>query len=121
MTELRSDDSSFLSEEVDEIVRSVIETHLLHQHYDENKISEWTSRICEDTIQALASLKKPFKYNVTCLIAQNTGGGLCSAHSSYCDGVNDGVQVVKWPSDKQKDQSALNCTVTVFGSALFVR
>ena len=51
-------------------------------------------------------------------IVQNTGAGVASAHSSWCDGVNDGMCVVSWPPEKAKDQTSLYAIVTVFGSAL---
>ena len=58
-----------------------------------------------------------------CAIVQDIGAGLHTAHSLYCDGVNDGVAVIKWPNnDKGKAETAhMLVIVTVFGLAMFVK
>jgi hypothetical protein len=84
-----------------------------------------------------------FAITVNCVIMQNTGAGLHASISEHCDGVNDGayghtdtsaisagshmspfgvagVCVVKWPTEKGKDQIAMCAIVTVFGIAYFV-
>jgi len=40
----------------------VIETHLKDKRYDEKKVAQWVSNICESAIQKLYQLKNPFKY-----------------------------------------------------------
>ncbi len=70
-------------------------------------------------MQNLSLLGKPFKYIVNCVITQNTGVGLHSVISEYLDGFNDGVGVVKWPNDKAKDNTNIQCVVTIFGLAIF--
>lgn len=50
---------------------------------------------------------------------QNTGAGLHVATSEYCDGVNDGIAVIKYPNEKTKDGGNCACVVTVFGMAYF--
>lgn len=41
------------------------------------------------------------------------------AVGEYVDPLNDGICVVKWPSEKAKDTTNIACTVTVFGIALY--
>jgi dynein light chain Tctex-type 1 len=101
--------------------RQSIEAHLLDTPFDDRRVGTWVNAICEDVVAGLAELAKPFKFVVSCVIMQNIGAGMHSAHASYCDGINDGVVTVKWPTDKNKDQTALYCVVTVFGAALFSR
>lgn len=92
-----------------------IDAHLNNQTYAEDKVPGWINRICEDVMEGLADLKKPFKYICTCVIMQNTGAGMHTEHSGFCDTVNDGMHVVKWPADKSKDQNTMYCIVTVYG------
>jgi hypothetical protein len=82
-------------------------------------VKHWVNFICEDVVQALAQLGKPFKYSVSTVISQNTGAGVNSGISEYLDGVNDGVGCVKWPNEKVKDPTNIICFVTVFGFAIF--
>ncbi|CAE7901808.1 Dynlt1 [Symbiodinium sp. KB8] len=120
MDELRaSDESAFVQEEVEDCVRKILEGYLTDAVYDDSKVEHWIDIICADSLRELASLQKPFKYIVSCVIMQNTGAGLTSHQATYCDAVNDGVSVIKWPSDKQsKEQNQLYCVVTVFGCQL---
>jgi hypothetical protein len=53
---------------------------------------------------------------------QNTGAGLHSAVSEFVDGANDGMCVVRWPGEKDKEKTTgtnNTCIVTVFGLATF--
>lgn len=121
MDDLQSSEASaFVVEgEVEPLVIRCIEAHLKDVSYEERMVTTWVNYICEDAIQALNELAKPFKYIVNVIIMQNTGAGMHAAISEYCDGVNDGVCVVKWPSEKNKDSGNCCCIVTVFGVAYF--
>lgn len=97
-----------------------IEGHLKDTTYDDRQVATWINYICEDIVQALTDLGKPFKYvgalfavlgqvrytprrpthctphrhpapAVHCVVMQNTGAGLHAATSEFCDGVNDGA------------------------------
>uniref|UniRef100_A0A7S1CA55 Dynein light chain n=1 Tax=Bicosoecida sp. CB-2014 TaxID=1486930 RepID=A0A7S1CA55_9STRA len=111
-----SEQTAFVVEgEVDPIVRGVIEKVLHNETYVESKVPHWINSVCEDVMEGLTELRKPFKYIVTCVIMQNTGAGMHTEHSGFCDAVNDGMCVVKWPAEKSKDQNTMYCIVTVYG------
>lgn len=103
--------------EVEPLVLRSIEAHLKDTPFDNSKVPLWVNSICEDCIAGLVDLGKPFKYIVSCVIAQNTGEALNTSISSFCDTVNDGVCVVKWPTEKKTDANPMYCIVTVFGLA----
>jgi dynein light chain Tctex-type 1 len=70
-------------------------------------------------MKGLYGLGKPFKYVVSCVIAQKNGAGLHSALSSHWDPLCDGLLTVKWPADKSKDPSrTMQCLVTVAGFSM---
>ena len=48
---------------------------------------------------------------------QNTGAGLHTAFSEFCDGAVDGVCTARWPKDNNKCN--IICVVTVIGVATF--
>lgn len=55
---------------------------------------------------------------MNCVIAQNTGAPLQVALSEWVNPLEDGVVVVKWPSDKGGETSNVACCVTICGIAL---
>jgi len=94
---------------IQRVVSQIVESQLTDVAYDDDLVEHWIDSICSDCLSELAALNKPFKYlgkfcccflspgaqlvtsfTVSCVIMQNTGAGLTSQHSSYCDGVNDG-------------------------------
>jgi dynein light chain Tctex-type 1 len=111
-----SEESAFVSEEVDRIIEQSVELYLKEKPYDEGMVPHWIDQICESTMSGLTDLNKPFKYVVSCVIMQKNGAGIHSANSCFGDSVTDGAHTVKWPSDKHKDRNRfLYCIVTVFG------
>eukprot|EP00753_Platysulcus_tardus_P015667 PLAT5188.1.p1 GENE.PLAT5188.1~~PLAT5188.1.p1 ORF type:complete len:122 (+),score=19.98 PLAT5188.1:69-434(+) len=111
-----SEESAFVSEEIERLIIQSIESHIRHEEYDEEMVPQWINDICETLMKELSEQRKPFKYVVSCLIMQNTGAGVHSVTSCYWDTVTDGEKSVKWPSDKHKDvNKSLYCIVTVFG------
>lgn len=133
----RSQTAFVVEGEVDPIVRGVVDKVLTNQTYDESKTAHWINSICEEVMEGLTQLRKPFKYigkqlrlsrvkqphltswlascAVTCVIMQNTGAGMHTEHSGFCDTVSDGLCVVKWPQEKSKDQNTMYCICTVYG------
>ena len=55
----------------------------------------WQATIVENALKRLAALNKPFKYVVTCMISQNTGGATHTAHTCFWDAETDGD--MPWP------------------------
>ena len=72
------------------LLRQAIETHLKDTAFEDSKVPGWVNSICEDVMKGLIELEKPFKYMVTAVVSQNTGAGLHTSLSSFCDTVNDG-------------------------------
>ena len=57
-------------EEVDTIVNQVAELYLKDKSYEEHLVPQWIDTICEDCMQQLSALGKPFKYIGACVCAR---------------------------------------------------
>ena len=104
--------SSFVVDEVSNIIKESIETAIGGNSYTSNKIGIWTNSIVESTLASLTKLQKAFKYIVTCIIMQKNGAGLTTASSCYWDKEMDGSCTVRW------ENKTIYCIVTVFGLAI---
>ena len=80
--------------------------------YQKEKANQWTQLITDNIIIELAKLQKPFKYAVTCIIAENKGTVLHTAATAYWETKKDGLISVQLGSD------TLYCIVTVFSSSI---
>ncbi|XP_017297000.1 dynein light chain Tctex-type 1-like [Kryptolebias marmoratus] len=105
-------ESSFNSEEADNIVKECIESVVGKDDYSQNQVNKWTSGIVERCISQLIKLGKPFKYIVTCAVMQKTGAGLHTANSCYWDTAMDGSCTVRWES------RTMYCVVSVFAVSI---
>lgn len=57
--------------EVDALIRdTIVQTIGTDTQFDHDRFSQWTTEIIEGTLKRLAALGKPFKYVVTCNLAQ---------------------------------------------------
>jgi len=119
MEETRNESAVFTTEKIEPLLMAAIDNVLTGKNYVEEEANAWVSTICEDVLAALAELAIPFKFIVNCTITQNTGAGMSSAISEYCDGAVDGSCVARWPLEKDKTKTNLLCTLTLFGVALF--
>jgi dynein light chain Tctex-type 1 len=119
MEEARNEAAVFTNEKIEPLLMAAIDAVLAGKTYAEEDANGWVTAICEDALAALAELAIPFKFIVNCTIMQNTGAGVSSAISEYCDGAVDGACVARWPLEKDKAKTNLLCTVTLFGVALF--
>eukprot|EP00164_Ancoracysta_twista_P005076 GFYU01006913.1.p1 GENE.GFYU01006913.1~~GFYU01006913.1.p1 ORF type:complete len:117 (-),score=19.74 GFYU01006913.1:41-391(-) len=106
------DESAFLLEEVQMIIKESIEGSLQNASYHHNKVSQWTSSVLESCLKRLTGLNKPFKYIVTCIIMQKNGAGMHTASSCFWDTNSDGSCTVRW------ENKTMSCITTVFGVAL---
>merc|ERR1711998_461361 len=82
--------------------------------YEESKVPQWIATITERVMEDLVNLNKPFKYIVSVVIMEQTGGGINTANSAYWDSVRDGCKIVPWPPDKKKNES-ITCITSVYG------
>jgi len=110
------EETAWTLEEIDKICMEVLEGTIRDQDYIENLVPHWIETICEQCMEKLNGLKKPFKYIVTCAIIQKTGAGVHTATSSFWDSVNDGVHTYVWPKEKKEmGKRSVNCILTIFG------
>nr|CAH8874778.1 unnamed protein product [Trichobilharzia regenti] len=86
-----SEETTFVPEEVKNIVKEVIEAIVGSSSYSQSKVQLWTSTVIEQCLNQLTKLGKPFKYIVTCIIMQKSGAGLHTASSCYWDNTTDVV------------------------------
>mmetsp|Transcript_22592 Transcript_22592/g.37273 ORF Transcript_22592/g.37273 Transcript_22592/m.37273 type:complete len:114 (+) Transcript_22592:89-430(+) len=107
-----SEESAFVVDDVNTIIKESIEAVLSNAVYHHNKVAQWTSNIVENALKRLTSLNKPFKYIVTCIIMQKNGAGLHTASSCYWDNTTDGSCTVRW------ENKTMYCITTVFGLAI---
>eukprot|EP00126_Sphaerothecum_destruens_P008135 Sdes_comp20101_c0_seq1m13098 len=92
MEELQtSEESGFVVDEVNNIIKESIEQSLQNTVYNHNKVSQWTANVVELCLKKLTALNKPFKYVVTNIIMQKNGAGLHTASSCFWDNSTDGT------------------------------
>lgn len=80
---------------------------------------KWSNEICEEIMEQLVALNKPFKYIATCNLMQRTGAGLNSTSSCFWDTGNDGVATIQWPKTNAKNVN--NVTVTAILTVFAVK
>eukprot|EP00735_Rhodelphis_limneticus_P005312 TRINITY_DN17100_c0_g1::TRINITY_DN17100_c0_g1_i1::g.20946::m.20946 TRINITY_DN17100_c0_g1::TRINITY_DN17100_c0_g1_i1::g.20946 ORF type:complete len:131 (+),score=-0.94,sp/Q9Z336/DYLT1_RAT/69.03/7e-57,Tctex-1/PF03645.8/1.8e-37 TRINITY_DN17100_c0_g1_i1:54-395(+) len=107
-----SEETSFVPDDVNGIIRETIDQLLGNTTYQHNKIGQWTSNVVEQCLKRLTALNKPFKYIVTCIIMQKNGAGLHTASSCFWDTTSDGSVTVRW------ENKTMYCITTVFGLAI---
>jgi dynein light chain Tctex-type 1 len=56
--------------EVDTLIREVVVRTIGDSHFDRESASRWTSEILAECLKKLTALSKPFKYVVTCNLAE---------------------------------------------------
>ncbi|OAF71856.1 Dynein light chain Tctex-type [Intoshia linei] len=96
-----SEETSFVVDEVSNIIKESIESVIGNSSYHQTKINQWTTTIIESCLSQLAKLNKPFKYIVNCIIMQKTGAGLHTASSCYWDSTTDGSCTIRWENKVQ--------------------
>ncbi|KAG9493577.1 hypothetical protein GDO78_001462 [Eleutherodactylus coqui] len=104
--------SSFVVDEVSNIIKESIESAIGGNAYQHNKVNQWTTNVVEQTLSQLTKLGKPFKYIVTCVIMQKNGAGLHTASSCFWDNSMDGSCTVRW------ENKTMYCIVSAFGLAI---
>ena len=76
------------------------------------KVSLWQATIVENALKRLAAQNKPFKYVVTCMISQNTGGATHTAHTCFWDAETDGFTKYRF------ENPTMVCLTTVYGMGI---
>nr|ACO15040.1 Dynein light chain Tctex-type 1 [Caligus clemensi] len=109
MAEETTEETQFVVDEVSNIIKESIESTIGGNGYAQSKVAQWTKSVVESCIASLTKLQKPFKYIVTCVIAQKNGAGLHTASSRYWDNLTDGSCTVRW------ENKTMYCIVSVFG------
>jgi len=83
----------FNEDEVNLIIKEVVESTLGTSAYEHKKVATWQSMVVENCLKRLYSLGRNYKYVVTCMITQNTGAGVHTSHTCYWDANTDGKKV----------------------------
>ncbi|PIO35406.1 hypothetical protein AB205_0094400, partial [Aquarana catesbeiana] len=60
--------SSFVVDEVSNIIKESIESAIGGNAYQHNKVNQWTTNVVEQTLSQLTKLGKPFKYIGMCVL-----------------------------------------------------
>ncbi|CAF0752290.1 unnamed protein product [Adineta ricciae] len=87
---MSGEDTSFVIDEVSNIIKDTIERIIGGNSYQHNKVNRWTADIVDHVLTELTKLGKPFKYIVQAVIMQKNGAGLHTASSCYWDNTTDG-------------------------------
>merc|ERR1711935_972639 len=91
MDDLGGEDTSFIADEVREMIREVCDSVIKKETmFDQSHIEEHTAAVIEEALKRLADQRKPFKYVVTCAITQRAGMGIHMATSTHWDPNHDG-------------------------------
>ncbi|KAK1340054.1 hypothetical protein QTO34_018618, partial [Cnephaeus nilssonii] len=107
-----SEETTFVVDEVSNIVKEAIESAIGGNAYQHSKVNQWTTNVVEQTLSQLTKLGKPFKYIVTCIIMQKNGAGLHTASSCFWDSSTDGSCTVRW------ENKTMYCIVSAFGLSI---
>ncbi|XP_024538374.1 dynein light chain Tctex-type 1, partial [Selaginella moellendorffii] len=116
----------FLPDEINGIIKDALDQSLGSNQFRHDKVTDWTTSVCEVCLNNLVKLDKPFKYAVTCLIMQKNGAGMVTATSCFWDTAADGRHIprifpelntpvrtgsktIRW------ENKTMYCIVTVFG------
>ncbi|CDW82240.1 UNKNOWN [Stylonychia lemnae] len=107
-------DVGFNSDEVQKIAEQAVEQVVGKETavYQKDKANVWTQQITDLIVIELAKLQKPYKYAVTCIIAENKGNVLHTASTAYWEIKKDGLLSVQVGSE------TFYCIVTVFSSSI---
>uniref|UniRef100_A0AAV2K9C8 Dynein light chain Tctex-type 1 n=1 Tax=Knipowitschia caucasica TaxID=637954 RepID=A0AAV2K9C8_KNICA len=106
------DVTTFVVEEVGEIIKESVEAAIGGNSYQHNRVNQWTTSVVEQCLSQLSKLGKSFKYIVNCVIMQKNGAGLQTANACFWDNTTDGSCAVRWENE------SMYCIVTVFGLAI---
>ena len=101
-------------------LNDVVAKVLANEVYDESKVATWVDRICDQSMQKLTQMNKPFKYVVTCILMQKNGAGVHTGQSCFWDVANDNCARIAYPlaSKKQAYDPRMYCVVTCFGVSM---
>ena len=80
-----TNETSFVVDEVSNIIKESIEATIGSQSYQQAKINTWTSNIVEAILNSLTK----------CVIMQKNGAGLHTASSCFWDNTTDGSCTVR--------------------------
>lgn len=92
---MSGEETSFVIDEVSNIIKETIERIIGGNSYQHNKVNRWTADIVDNVLTDLTKLGKPFKYIVQAVIMQKNGAGLHTASSCYWDNTTDGSCTVR--------------------------
>ncbi|XP_036208564.1 dynein light chain Tctex-type 1-like [Myotis myotis] len=104
--------TTFVVDEVSNIVQEAIESAIRGNAYQHSKVNQWTTNVVEPTLSQLTKLGRPFKYIVTCIIMQKNRAGLHTARSCFWDSSTDGSCTVRW------ENKTMYCIASAFGLSI---
>jgi dynein light chain Tctex-type 1 len=104
----QQEDVSINPDKITEEINTLMKQKLLTEKWLPKKVDGWTKDLIESTLKMLSEMKKPFKFVVTCVIMQKTGGGLSGAYCSRWDALRDGAAFVEY------DNEHLQCVISLF-------
>ena len=90
------EDTAFQPEEVEPLLNDVVAKVLANEVYDEAKVATWVDRICDQSMQKLTQMNKPFKYVVTCILMQKNGAA-CTQAEHVLDAANYAPVRIAYP------------------------
>merc|ERR1711934_202176 len=100
MDDLGGDDTSFIADDVREMIREVCDSVIKKETmFKQVNVEEHTAAVIEETLKRLADQRKPFKYVVTCAITQRAGMGIHMATSTHWDPNHDDYATCRWEGD----------------------
>jgi dynein light chain Tctex-type 1 len=92
------DENQFPSEEIDRLMTETAEEVLKEAMWDEKEVPHWVNRICEEGLEKLVKMQRPYKFVITCLMQQKTGSVAChSSYSCFFENATDGIVFVIYP------------------------
>lgn len=112
----QEDAIGFSGQQIVDDINAAMKSKLAHERWNPKKVDQWTKDIIHASLAALApseqTVKKPFKYVVTCCIMQRTGAGMVSSFSAFWDPDKDGVHAIPYSNE----YGDIHCVTTIFWS-----
>ncbi|KAL1936078.1 hypothetical protein VTP01DRAFT_212 [Rhizomucor pusillus] len=95
----KTDENKFSKDNTERLIRETIEATLPPDtQYQHKQVPEWTSQIIEGCLKKLKESNKNYKYVVTCVIMQRSGGGFYAGSTVYWDSAHDGSATYQYES-----------------------
>ncbi|KPM08644.1 dynein light chain Tctex-type 1-like protein [Sarcoptes scabiei] len=88
--------SSLNHDEMNVIVKNIVESVIENQPYKHSDVGQWNDTIVEQLVSKLVQMDANNKYIVSCTIIQKNGAGVSTKSTCYWNNNEDRSFVIRW-------------------------